>query len=44
MGNNCCECNNRNMLDDSNIGDEIKFNEDNKENILTSNNIDKNNT
>ena len=32
------------MLDDSNIGDKIKFNEDNKENILTSNNIDKNNT
>jgi hypothetical protein len=44
MGNNCCECNNKNVLDDSNFGDKIKFNEDNKENILTSNNIDKNNT
>ena len=44
MGNNCCECNNKNELDDGILGDKIKYNKEYKDNLLSSNNIDNNNT
>ena len=44
MGNNCCECNNKNELDDGILRDKIKYNKEYKDNLLSSNNIDNNNT
>lgn len=42
MGNNCCECNNnKNEIDDGNLGEKIRYyNKEQRENILNTNNIE----